>query len=277
MRASRARNFSHAKWMMRSMRTRALALVLSSLVVAANAPPTQQGPQWEGVDVPSIGRVSFVVTRPSGRGPFPTVIIFHGSHGFAREYLDLARDLAGGGILAVSVCWFSGGAGEGRRFVTPLDCPAGTPAMPMAESDQALATIDSVVAAVRAMPESRDDQVALFGHSRGGGAVRTYALRGGDVQAVIMDSAGYTPARNLSQLNAAILILHGAVDGPADGGSPFSAVGKARAFEAALRAAHKPVEAHYYPNGTHNGIFANRAQRKDEVRRILQFMHRRVR
>ena len=256
------------------MPTKAAAMLLSWLVLAGDALPTQQGPHWQTVQVPKIGRVGFVAARPAGRGPFPTVMIFHGSHGFALEYLDLARDLERGGVLAVAVCWFSGGAGEGRRFVSPLDCPAGTPPMPMAESNQALATVDSVVAAVRAMPDSRDDQIALFGHSRGGGAVRTYALRGGDVQAVIVNSAGYTPAPDLSQLNAAILILHGVADSPADGGSALSAVGKARAFEAALRAAHKPIEAHYYPNGTHNGLFVNQGQRRDEVHRILRFMHR---
>ncbi len=227
--------------------------------------------------MPNIGRVSFAAFRPSGRGPFPTVIILHGSHGFAVEYLGLARDLARGGALAVAVCWFSNAAGEGRRFVTPLDCPAGTPAMPKADSDQAFATIDSVVAAVRAMPDSSDDQIALFGHSRGGGAVANYVMRGGRAQAGIMDSAGYRPDADLSHLNAPVLILHGMSNRSSDGGSALSDITRARAFEAALRAANKPVESHYYPNGTHNGIFANRVQRKDEVRRILQFMHRRFR
>jgi dipeptidyl aminopeptidase/acylaminoacyl peptidase len=92
-----------------------------------------------------------------------------------------------------------------------------------------------------------------------------------------MNSAGYTPAPDLSHLNAAILILHGAADSPADGGGTLSAVGNARAFEAALRTANKPVEAHYYPNGTHNGLFANPRQWRDEVRRILQFLDRHFR
>ena len=249
--------------------------MLGGLVVAANANPTQERPRWQSVGVPNVGRVSFAVARPSGRGPFPTVIILHGSHGFAVEYLDLAREFARRGVLAVAVCWFSGGAGEGRRFVKSLNCPAGTPAMPRADSDQAFATIDSVVAAVRAMPDSRDDQIALFGHSRGGGAVETYMLRGGRVQAGILDSAGYPTEADLSHLSAPILILHGISNSPSDGGSALSDVTRARAFEASLRAAHKPVEAHYYPNGTHNGIFASRVQHKDEVHRILQFMHRR--
>lgn len=177
--------------MVRSVRATTLALLLIGLVAAATSASAQQHPRWESVGVPNIGRVSFAVTRPSGRGPFPAVIIFHGSHGFAAEYLGLARDLARGGILAVAVCWFSGGVGVGRRLVTSIDCPAGTPPMPLADSDQAFTTIDSVVATVRAMPESKDDRIALFGHSRGGGAVRNYVSRGGRVQAAIMNSAGY--------------------------------------------------------------------------------------
>jgi dipeptidyl aminopeptidase/acylaminoacyl peptidase len=92
-----------------------------------------------------------------------------------------------------------------------------------------------------------------------------------------MNSAGYLLSPDLSQLSAPILILHGTADAPADGGSSFTDVSRARAFEAAVRAARKPVEAHYYRGGTHNGMFANRLQRQDVVRRILRFMHQHLR
>ena len=227
----------------------------------------------QDVEIAKIGRVRIAVARPTGRGPFPSIIILHGSHGFASEYVELARHFADGGILAVAACWFSGGSEPGRRFIRPLECPQGTPSIPLADSDQAYAIIDSLVAAVRALPESRDDQIALFGHSRGGGAVRSYLLRGGRVQAGIMNSAGYPDSSDLSKLSASVLILHGTADRPADGGSAFTNVSKARAFEAQLRANHKPVEAHYYRGGTHNGLFSDRLQRRDEVRRILEFLH----
>ena len=259
------------------MPTKATAILISWLALAANVSPTQQGPKWQSVDVAEIGRVSVAAVRPSGSGPFPTIIILHGSHGFATEYLDLARDLARGGVLADAACWFSSGSGEGRRFITPLACPPDTPAMPMADSDQAFATIDSVVAAVRAMPDSNDAQIFLFGHSRGGGAVRNYLLRGGNVQGGIMNSAGYGPSRDLAQLTTPMLILHGTADSPADGGSSFTDVRQARAFEAVVRAVRKSVEAHYYRGGTHNGIFKDRLQRRDEVRRTLRFMRRHIR
>ena len=46
----------------------------------------------------------------------------------------------------------------------------------------------------------------------------------------------------------------------------------ARDFEAALRAAGKPVEAVYYEEGRHNGIFTSSTQYRDEVLRMLAFL-----
>lgn len=48
------------------------------------------------------------VARPLGAGPFPVVVVLYGTHGFARQYIELAQDLARGGVLAVAGCWFSG-------------------------------------------------------------------------------------------------------------------------------------------------------------------------
>lgn len=75
-------------------------------------------------------------------------------------------------------------------------------------------------------------------------------------------------------LNVAILILHGSGDTSADGGSAFQTVEKARSFEAALRAANKPVEAMYYENAGHNGIFTDPQQMADSARRAAAFIVR---
>jgi acetyl esterase/lipase len=52
----------------------------------------------------------------------------------------------------------------------------------------------------------------------------------------------------------------------------FQTPQKARSFEAALRAAGKPVEAVYYEGAGHNSIFTDPKQLDDAVRRIASFM-----
>src|SRR5262245_55629778 len=76
----------------------------SSTVSVAGAPPGTEtlAVQWVQVAVPDMGVMLAAVARPSGAGPFPTVLLLHGSHGFAQEYVRLAQDLADGGLLAMA-------------------------------------------------------------------------------------------------------------------------------------------------------------------------------
>ena len=96
------------------------------------------------------------------------------------------------------------------------------------------------------------------------------------MSALVLDSTGYPRelAEQVPRLHAPILILHGLRDGPADGGAAVTDAKMARSFEAALRNAGKTVEATFYSEGTHNGIFASRTQRADELRRIGAFLGR---
>jgi pimeloyl-ACP methyl ester carboxylesterase len=56
------------------------------------------------------------------------------------------------------------------------------------------------------------DALALFGHSRGGGAALDYVLKGGQVAAAILESSGYTDDQVdlIPPVIASFLILHGA-------------------------------------------------------------------
>ena len=230
--------------------------------------------QWVQVTAPGAGVMIAAISRPQGAGQFPAVIILHGTHGFAQQYVNLARDLAREGFVAIAACWFSGGRGAGARFVNPIRCPDGSP-ISAASSDTALRAVNALVQAVRTMPGVRSDHLALLGHSRGGGAALHYVLAGGDVQAVVLNSAGYPPylANRVPQIAVPILMLHGRADSPADGGSPITDVQMARDFEASLRAAKKEVTAVYYEGG-HNALFTSPAQHDDEVRQIAAFLRR---
>src|SRR5262245_54418416 len=50
------------------------------------------GVEWVRVPAPG-GTLTAAVARPPGAGPFPVLVILHGTHGFAREYVRLAQDL----------------------------------------------------------------------------------------------------------------------------------------------------------------------------------------
>jgi dienelactone hydrolase len=252
----------------------------SPTISPAAAPPGMEtvAVEWVNIAAPGLGVMLAAVARPAGAGPFPAILLLHGSHGFAREYVRLARDLAAGGLLAVAACWFRGGAGAGMAVVTPIGCPD-APAMPGATSPDAMQAVDALLKAVRGLPGARADRLALFGHSRGGGAALNYALRIGGAQAVVLNSAGY-PSQFVDaapRANAPILMLHGTADNPTDGGSALSNVQMARDFESALLAARKPVEGVFYEGGRHNGLFSNAGQYRDEVQRMLAFLQRHLR
>ena len=230
---------------------------------------------WRLVQTPN-GTILLAEARPAGSGPFPAVVLLHGTHGFAREYVQLAKELSKAGVVAIAACWFAPGQGEGTRFITPLKCPADAPPISAHQSKQAMESIDSVMGAVRSLPEVDGERVALFGHSRGAGVVWNYVLRGGKVRAAILNSSGYPDEliQSAGKCGAPALLLHGEKDGPADGGSPMTDVRRARSFEHALKRAGKTVDVAFYPAGGHNSLFANRAQHEDEVRRMTGFLQR---
>ena len=247
-------------------------------VVSVTDPPVgteAQGVQWVKVTVPGLGVMSAAVARPQGAGPFPALIILHGSHGFAEQYVRLAQSMARAGVLGVAACWFSGGRSAGARFITPIEC-AEAPPMSEASSPVAQKTVEALVRAIRGLPDLRADRIALFGHSRGGGAALNYILRADTLRAAVLNSAGYPEEleKRASEVKVPVLILHGAADSPADGGSPMTDVQMARNFEAALRRGGKQVEAIYYEGSGHNAIFTSATQYDDEVQRMTAFLKR---
>jgi dienelactone hydrolase len=249
------------------------------VVSATDAPAGTEtlGVKWLSVVGPNRGRMLAAVAQPPGAGPFPVVVLLHGTHGFARQYVQWAQDLARGGFLTVAGCWFSGGSGAGSNVVTPILCPGIPPLKPDAYPE-AVQYIEALVQTARALPAARRDRLALVGHSRGGGETLQYLLAVGNVQAVVLHSTGhgYRPASHATEFNVPILILHGTADGPADrgGGGVNTDVALARDFEAALRRSQKPVEAHYFEGGGHNTFFTNPTQYDDELTRMIEFLRR---
>ncbi len=243
-------------------------------VTATEAPAGTETLQvkWVRVSVPDLGAMRAAIARPSGTGPFPAVLVLHGTHGFARQYVEWANDLARGGFIAVAGCWFSGGGGAGVNEVTPpIPCPEIPPLGP-GEYPEAVQFVDALVQATRARPGVRVDRLALVGHSRGAGAAQQYLLAKDNVQASVLHSSGYALRlwRRAAEFNAPILIMHGTADSMGEN----TQFGLAREFEMALRANNKPVETAYCEGCGHNTFFTNSAQRDDELNKMTEFLRR---
>lgn len=234
---------------------------------------------WIQVQTDS-GVVHAVIAAPKGTGPFPAIIILHGTHGFAEEYIRLAQRMAEKGIVGIAACWFAGRKGEGTRFITPIDFNDAPPLIDVPGSDRfrlARITIDSLMQKVYLLPYVQKDHQAIFGHSRGAGASLDYLLtHPGNVQGIILNSCGYPSEviKRAVEVEAPVLILHGTNDNPADGGSAFTNIEMARKFEVALRTENKIVEVKYYEGSGHNSIFSDLKQFDDTVQRISAFLQK---
>jgi dienelactone hydrolase len=224
---------------------------------------------WVRVAVPGLGAMRAAIARPSGPGPFPAVVVLHGTHGFARQYVEWANDLARGGFIVVAGCWFSGGGGAGASEVTP---PIPCPEIPPLGHPESVQFVDALVQATRGLPGVRADRLALVGHSRGAGATQQYLLAKGNVQASVLHSSGYAlrPWSRAAEFNVPILIMHGTADTMAE----TTQFRLAREFEMALRANNTPVETAYCEGCGHNTFFTNSAQRDDQLKKMTEFLRR---
>jgi dienelactone hydrolase len=213
------------------------------------------------------------IARPSGTGPFPAVLVLHGTHGFARQYVEWAHELSRNGFIVVAGCWFSGGGGPGASEVTPpIPCPE-IPPLGSGDFPETVPFVDALAQATRALPDVRPDRLALVGHSRGAGeATVKYLLAKGNVQAAVLHSSGYAlrPWQRAAEFSVPILLMHAT----ADSNGPNSQFRLAREFERALRANNKAVEMAYCEGCGHNTFFTNSAQRDDELKKMTEFLGR---
>ena len=232
---------------------------------------------WISIKTDS-GIVHAAIAIPSGKGPFPAIIILHGTHGFAREYIVLAQEFAKKGIVGIAACWFAGGKGGGQKFITPIDFNDAPPLLDAPGEDRfrvARVIIDSLVGKASALPYVKKNQLALFGHSRGGGASINYVLtHPNKVQVIILNSTGYPPGviKRASEVNVPVLIIHGTENNPDEGGSSLANIEMAQQFETALRTANRDVEVKYYKGSGHNALFSDPAQFDDTIKQVSTFL-----
>ncbi|MBC7217322.1 MAG: alpha/beta fold hydrolase [Candidatus Caldatribacterium sp.] len=135
------------------------------------------------------------LTLPKGEGPFPCVLLVHGSGpndrdetvGACKPFRDLALGLAGKGIAVFRY--------DKRTYVHAQEIGKILPRFTVEEEviEDALEALEFL----RKIPEIDPERVFLLGHSLGGWLAPEIALRDGKVRGVILLAA---PARPLHEL-----------------------------------------------------------------------------
>jgi dienelactone hydrolase len=206
-------------------------------VVATSAPAGFSAPaaQWLRINRADGPTLLVAVYRPSGTGPHPVVVFFHGSSGLATVQLAWASLLARRGYIVVAGCYLDAGAGSPPGVFLP--CP-GLPDgahTTIASERPSYTTLIDVAAGLKGVEPGA---IAVVGISLGAILV----LSGDDsrVKAIVADS-GYRQTPGTTK--GPVLLLGFTND-------PRVAHSNLLAFEHAQQATN-PITSHYYTGASH--------------------------
>lgn len=236
--------------------------------------PDVEGAQWTTIEGASGRKFLTAIFRPEGTGPFPVVVILHGSNGLSKGSMSRADELASAGFLVVYGCWQAIATRGGGKPLTKGNriCAEATPQAEWV-ADPAAHSGKELIALARTLPDARADRIGLYGISRGGHAALWAASTGAGVQAVVVDAPAHTPAIDphpaktldvLPGLAAPVLIMHGT----ADDGIP---VEQSREYERAALALGKPVVVVYFEGVGHMAT-VRKESRAEARQRAIAFL-----
>jgi carboxymethylenebutenolidase len=196
------------------------------------------------------GTMRGYLARPTGTGPFPSVLVIHENRGLNPYIEDVARRLAVEGFLALApdglapVGGYPGNDDDGRTLQSGLD--------------QAKLRTDMLNSArwLKAH-ELGNGKLAATGFCWGGGVVNALAVAlGGDLLAGAPFYGAAAPTEAIPAIRAA-LVLHFAENDP-------NINRMWPGYEAGLKAAGVPHEGFVYP-GTQHGFHNNSTPRYNEA------------
>ena len=196
------------------------------------------------------GTMRGYLVQPAGNGPFPAVVVFHENRGLNPYVEDVARRLGTAGFLALApdglapVGGYPGNDDEGRTLQSGLD--------------QAKLRVDMINSARFLKSHALSSgKLGATGFCWGGGMTNQLAVAlGADLAAGVPFYGAAAAVEDVPKIKAALLIQYAGTDERINAQWP--------AFEAALKAAGVPHEAHVY-EGTQHGFHNNSTPRYSEA------------
>jgi carboxymethylenebutenolidase len=192
------------------------------------------------------------VAKPSGKGPFPAVILIHEFWGLNGSIVSQADLLAQEGYLVIAPDTFRGS--------TTSWIPRAIYQVVSTRPENVNADLDSVYAWLESQPDVHADRIAIAGFCYGGRTSLTYSLHNARLAAtVVFYGSPETDPKILERLPGPVLGIFGG----ADQSIPVSDV---NAFDAALTEAGVPHQITIYEGQPHafvkdaDGIKAGGAQ-----------------
>jgi carboxymethylenebutenolidase len=196
------------------------------------------------------GTLKAYLAQPAqASGRLPTVLVIHENRGLNPHIEDITRRLAVDGFIALApdaltpLGGYPGDEDKARELFPKLD--------------QAKTREDFLVAFqhLKALPAG-NGKVGAVGFCYGGGVVNFLATRLPELAAGVPFYGAQPPAAEVPRIKSPLLIHYAGADERINAGWP--------AYEAALKAAGTPYEAHIYPNVQH-GFNNDTTPRYDEA------------
>jgi dienelactone hydrolase len=181
---------------------------------------------WLEGSSPDGHTIDAAVFRPSGAGPFPSVVYLHRDTGVTADQLALGRVLSEGGFIVLVGCYTRTPAVVTCRQLP--DDPVG-----------------AMIELAKILPGARNGPIGLVGCSIGGSQALVSAAQRNDIGAIVADSQSGAPA----ELPTAPTLLLASDQDP-------SVVEAVHRYETSLRQHGTSVEAKYYENGGHIVLFS---------------------
>ena len=206
--------------------------------------------EWVEIDSPKgNGKIKAYVCRPANAaGKLPGILVVHENRGLNPHIEDIARRLGLDGYMAFApdalfpVGGYPGDEDKARTLFQTLDQPK---------------TREDFVAAagwLRARPDATG-KIGAVGFCYGGAIVNMLATRVPELAAGVPFYGGAPPVADVPKIKAALLLQFAETDERVNAAWP--------PYEAALKDAKIPYEAHIYP-GTQHGFNNDTTPRYDE-------------